>query len=266
MNGFKKYRIICISHGGGPLPLLGDPSHLAMVDFLSRLPGRLIEPKAVVVFSAHWEEPICTIQSKAEPRLYFDYWGFPEESYHYRYAAEGNPRLADRLAACLDEAGLPWALDSQRDWDHGVFVPLMLTYPKGGIPVIQISLCNSLNAQEHLEIGRILSAIPDPDILWIGSGFSFHNLRAFDFGPGETRDPRNEDFQDWLRQVVTRPERREREEALGFWEQAPHARYCHPREEHLLPLHICAGLAGKEAEVLFDAPIAGKRCLALGWS
>jgi hypothetical protein len=30
----KKAQIVYLSHGGGPLPILGDPSHKAMVDFI----------------------------------------------------------------------------------------------------------------------------------------------------------------------------------------------------------------------------------------
>jgi 4,5-DOPA dioxygenase extradiol len=37
---------------------------------------------------------------------------------------------------------------------------------------------------------------------------------------------------------------------LLYWENAPHARYCHPREEHLLPLHVCYGMTKRAAAVL----------------
>jgi aromatic ring-opening dioxygenase catalytic subunit (LigB family) len=47
---------------------------------------------------------------------------------------------------------------------------------------------------------------------------------------------------------------------------APHARTCHPREEHLLPLMVCSETAGYErADVLFDNAIMGRRALAFLW-
>ena len=49
------------------------------------------------------------------------------------------------------------------------------------------------------------------------------------------------------------------------WEKAPSARYCHPREEHLLPLHVCLGLGDSQAQVIFDDYILGKRAVALLW-
>ena len=45
-----------IPHGGGPLPLLGDPGHTGMVKFLKALPAKVQpKPKAILLVSAHWE-------------------------------------------------------------------------------------------------------------------------------------------------------------------------------------------------------------------
>lgn len=57
----------------------------------------------------------------------------------------------------------------------------------------------------------------------------------------------------------------EREQRLVDWQKAPFARYCHPREEHLLPLHVCTGMANKAATMIFDDYILGKRGLAFLW-
>jgi 4,5-DOPA dioxygenase extradiol len=100
----------------------------------------------------------------------------------------------------------------------------------------------------------------------IGSGFSFHNMSAFFHHDPGMIGPRNEAFQDWLVETITAemlPS--ERESRLTAWEDAPYARYCHPREEHLLPLHVCAGMAGRPGRVLFDDRIMGVRCVAFGW-
>jgi len=56
-----KAQIVYLSHGGGPLPILGDPSHKAMVDFMRRLPTQLRHPDAILVISAHWEETAATL-------------------------------------------------------------------------------------------------------------------------------------------------------------------------------------------------------------
>ena len=100
----------------------------------------------------------------------------------------------------------------------------------------------------------------------IGSGFSFHNMSAFSWQSLDAPDPANDAFQDWLIETCTGslPET-ERERRLIEWEKAPSARYCHPREEHLLPLHVCQGMAGKPAELIFDDKILGKRSLGFCW-
>ncbi len=137
-------------------------------------------------------------------------------------------------------------------------------YPEANIPCLQMSLVSGLDPTLHLRIGNAISGLRERNVLVLGSGFSFHNLRAF-FTPG-SGDPKNELFQQWLVDTGTKDlSRGEREKALIDWEQAPHARYCHPREEHLLPLHVCAGAAGTAAKVVFDGDVLGKRAVALLW-
>ena len=63
----NKAQIVYFSHGGGPLPILGDPGHRAMVDFMLRLPSRLRRPDAILVISAHWEESAATLLGAQAP-------------------------------------------------------------------------------------------------------------------------------------------------------------------------------------------------------
>ena len=52
----KNAQIVYFSHGGGPLPILGDPGHKAMVDFMKELPSKLKKPDAILVISATGRE------------------------------------------------------------------------------------------------------------------------------------------------------------------------------------------------------------------
>ncbi len=118
------------------------------------------------------------------------------------------------------------------------------------------------------QLRRDFSAFTAQDavILVVGSGFSFHNMHAFDFRGLDAPDPRNDAFQEWLVAVCAGElVRDERERRLAGWDEAPGARYAHPREEHLLPLHVCAGLAQRPGELVFDDYIVGKRSLAFLW-
>ncbi|PRY67336.1 DODA-type extradiol aromatic ring-opening family dioxygenase [Halomonas ventosae] len=259
--------ILFISHGGGPMPLLGDPGHREMVERLQEFAGQLRRPAAILVISAHWEEAVPTLTSGANPPLIYDYHGFPPESYAIEYPCPGAPALARQIHQALEQAGMPARLDDRRGFDHGLFVPLKLMYPEADIPCVQLSLVDSLDAETHLAMGRALQALDVDNLLVIGSGFSFHNMRAF-FAPGtpETQ-ARNQAFEEWLEATCsdTQIEETERTERLRHWERAPHARFCHPREEHLLPLHVCYGLAGKPSESHVSATILGKQSGMFHW-
>ena len=112
VNGNRsKAQIVYFSHGGGPLPILGDPSHQAMIDFMTALPARLHKPDAILVISAHWEESSATLTGAAQPPMFYDYYGFPAEAYKITYPAPGSPELAKRIAALLEQHGVASQID-----------------------------------------------------------------------------------------------------------------------------------------------------------
>jgi 4,5-DOPA dioxygenase extradiol len=261
-----KAQILYFSHGGGPLPILGDTSHQAMVDFMTLLPRQLRKPEAIVVISAHWEEGAATLLSGSAPPLFYDYSGFPEAAYSIQYPAPGSPELAKRISEILIKNNIASRLNPKRGYDHGLFIPLKLMYPDADIPSIQLSLVRGLDPTSHFAVGKALKELMEENILVVGSGFSFHNMRAFSWQGSNNPDPANDAFQNWLIDVCTSPiQEAEREQYLIKWEKAPFARYCHPREEHLLPLHVCAGMGQKPAELIFDDYILGKRAVAFLW-
>ena len=262
----NKAQIVYFSHGGGPLPILGDPSHRAMVAFMRELPSQLRRPEAILVISAHWEERIPTLLGSKAPPMLYDYVGFPDEAYEITYPAPGNPDLAKRIAGLLNQHDIQTYIDPYRGFDHGLYIPLKLMYPEADIPAIQLSLLQGLDPAAHIALGAALHPLMGENILVIGSGFSFHNMRAFSRQGENEPDPANDDFQNWLIDVcVNEKSPSEREQQLIDWLKAPFARYCHPREEHLLPLHVCAGMAKKAATKIFDDYILGKRGVAFLW-
>jgi aromatic ring-opening dioxygenase catalytic subunit (LigB family) len=266
MTQTDQTRIVYFSHGGGPLPLLGDPGHQAMIDFMTRLPDLLPRPQAILVISAHWEEAQPTLLGAANPPMFYDYYGFPDAAYQIDYPASGHPKLAAQISKTLEGAGIPAHVDDQRGFDHGLFIPLNLMYPQADIPALQLSLQSGLAPDAHIAIGEALRDLQADKLLVIGSGFSFHNMSAFFHHDPDIIASRNNAFQDWLIDVVTADiDQQERKALLVNWKQAPHARYCHPREEHLLPLHVCLGMAGRAGELIFDDQIMGVRCMAFMW-
>lgn len=259
--------VLYLSHGGGPLPLLRDKNHTELVSNLKTLSELIEKPEAIIVISAHWEEKALHITHARHPSLIYDYSGFPQESYEITYPAAGNPTLAEDLFSIFRESGFDVELDDSRGFDHGLFVPLKIMYPDADIPCIQISLLNNLDPTAHIKIGEAISKLKQNNLLIIGSGFSFHNMRAF-FTPATTESVRmNESFEDWLIDTISNVSINEnvRREKLINWEQAPFARYCHPREEHLLPLHVCYGATKRAAVKAFELKIAGVKASAYLW-
>lgn len=259
-------QVLYISHGAGPLPVLGDDGHAEMVANLQHLASIMDKPSAILLISAHWEAEEPTITSGPQPPLLYDYYDFPPQSYELKYPAPGHPELEDEIQQTLQMGGFPCHRDFSRGFDHGMFIPLMLMYPEADIPCVQLSLIKGLAPDAHVRLGRALASLNRPNLLVVGSGFSFHNMRAF-FTP-DTKQTRaqNEDFDAWLRETCSDTvDESEREARLIDWENAPYARYCHPREEHLLPLHVCCGFAGRGCTESFEMTIIGKKASAFLW-
>lgn len=257
-----------LSHGGGPMPLLGDEGHSDMVKCLQDIAAKIIKPSAILVISAHWEETIPTITYGKAPSLIYDYYGFPQKSYTITYPCVGEPQLAEQVHGVLNSAGIDAKLDQQRGFDHGLFIPLKIMYPNADIPCIQLSLVNSLDPDEHIKMGQALQNLDYKNLLVIGSGFSFHNMKAF-FQPDTSESiSMNEEFEAWLIDTCSQSDFTEEERRARFiqWADAPSARYCHPREEHLLPLHVCYGLAQQSCSEYFELKILNKQSSMYLWS
>lgn len=262
----SKLRAVFISHGGGPLPLLGDKAHSEMVSCLRRIASDIPKPDALVVVSAHWEEAVPTITSSSKPPLIYDYYGFPPESYEISYPCAGEPSLACELSQSLEGVGIASNLDKTRGLDHGVFVPLKIMYPDADIPCVQLSLIKTLDASAHIDLGAALATVKRKNLLVIGSGFSFHNLPAF-FHPTTQHQQQNNAFEAWLKQVCSATDlsEAERRDQLVNWSTAPGAKYCHPRQEHLLPLHVCYGLAQSTCRERYEVNIMNANCSMYVW-
>ena len=237
-----------IPHGGGPWPFVDLPIFersevTALAEFLSGLPQELAaEPKALLVISAHWEEPVPTVMSSPKPPMLYDYFGFPPESYEITWPAPGEPQLAGRVQKLLGDAGFETAADAERGFDHGTFIPLKVMYPKADVPTIQLSILRTLDPETHIALGSALAPLRDEGVLIVGSGMSYHNLRNLMTRQGRAE---SEAFDAWLRDVATAdPEARNK--GLQEWATAPSARRAHPREDHLLPLMVVAGAAGSD--------------------
>ncbi|AIT05718.1 aromatic ring-opening dioxygenase LigA [Sphingomonas taxi] len=239
--------------GGGPPDPMWRPMQAYLAGLLATLPER---PRAILMVSGHWETPELTVHVGERPSLLFDYHNFPSHTYRLRWDAPGAPDVARRAATLLRGAGHAVGEEAARGWDHGVFIPMMVADPAATIPLAQLSLRADLDPAAHVAIGRALAPLRDEGVLIVGSGMSFHNLRAR--GPQLTLVAAAWDAA--LTDAVTDPDSARRAARVIDWESLPHARFAHPEAEHLLPLMVALG-AGGEAAAVCDY-----RDVVLGWA
>lgn len=253
---------VFVNHGGGPMPLLGDKDHAGLTTFLKdevQKHVNLKDLKAIILVTAHWEEDEVTISSDKHHELYFDYYGFPPESYKYKYDAPGDPETAELIHDALKKAGIPTKLDPKRGWDHGVFVPMMLINPAADIPIIQVSVLNNQDPELHYKLGEVLKQFRKEGIAVFGSGMSYHNMREF-MSSRYKNEVVNKEFDNYLYKVCTEENEKDRKKGLLSWRKELGANEAHPMRaaEHFMPLIVIAGAGGsKPGERIFNWDMSG---------
>jgi 4,5-DOPA dioxygenase extradiol len=134
----------------------------------------LPRPKAILAVSAHWETIGTKITAMDQPRTIYDFYGFPPELYAAAYPAPGSPEVADVVRGMIKlteiKPDFSWGLD------HGTWSVLYRMFPKADIPVVQLSLDRTQEAQFHYDLGRQLQELREEGVLILGSGNIVHNL------------------------------------------------------------------------------------------
>ncbi|OAG01279.1 Extradiol aromatic ring-opening dioxygenase [Paraphaeosphaeria sporulosa] len=272
----RRAPVISISHGGGPMPLLGDPSQAALTHSMKTKVPKILKlgtadaPRAIILVTAHWSEDVVGISSAEKHELYYDYYGFPDEAYKLKYDAPGSPEVAELVRRQLEEAGIKSKNDGKRGWDHGVFVPMTLIHPSASVPIIQLSVLASEDPSMHYAIGRALAPLRDKNIAIIGSGFaSMHNLRAMFSGQARTPSYKalNEAWSKTVADAVETTDVEAQKEKFAGWRSWPGAYDMHPRggAEHFLPLVVCAGAGAGEKSKAYGDEMVGLQMWSYYW-
>jgi aromatic ring-opening dioxygenase catalytic subunit (LigB family) len=154
-----------LSHGGGPWPWLKaerGSTYDQLEASLHEVRRELRQaPRAVLMISGHWEADRFLLSSAAHPPMEYDYYGFPEHTYHIRYDAPGAPALADAVRAMIERGGVAAGLDPQRGFDHGTFTLMHTMYPEADLPLLQLSIRADYDPAEHLKVGELIAPLRD---------------------------------------------------------------------------------------------------------
>lgn len=251
-----------VSHGSPMVALDGSPAH----HFFTQAGSLLPRPRAIIVVSAHHQGRPIEVTASAHPPTIYDFGPFDHRLFKLSYPAPGEPALAQRCVELLLDAGLPARLSMSRGFDHGAWIPLMLMYPAADIPVVQVSLPVDADPTVSWRLGQALAPLAvEPDVLVIGSGAVTHDLRRVFGQPMDAPVPVDtERFATWIGERVVGGEV---DTALNYRALNPDGVRNHPTEEHLMPLFVAWGAAGRpEGQIAHQsAAYGGLRMDAYFW-
>ena len=238
-----------IAHGA---PLLAIENN-EYTQFLNQLGRTLPRPKAIVLFSAHWESNMQQVSSVEDYRTIYDFGGFPEALYKIEYPAKGNHDITKEITQLFTSQGVSYEVDASRGLDHGAWVVLRMLYPDADIPVISMSVNPNLSPAEQYQIGKSLAGLREKDVLIIASGGTVHNLRALNWDKDLTGgiDDWALAFDEWLARHL---KNWDVDSLFNYQSLAPTANLAVPPygTEHFIPIFYALGAAdnGKKAELL----------------
>ncbi|MCG3185697.1 MAG: 4,5-DOPA dioxygenase extradiol [Rhodocyclaceae bacterium] len=254
--------VLFISHGAPTFTLEPNRTTAAWQSLAASLIER---PRVVLWISAHWDGDRARLAGGvSEPRIQYDFFGFPEPFYRLQWPTPSGVDEADWLLARLGELGIQVSAEPAWALDHGVWVPGRCMWPEPIVPSLQLSLVQPRGAAWHFDLGRRLAPLRDEGVLIIGSGGAVHNLGEIDWHAPEGQAVA------WARQFADALEGSlatgMTDRLLAPWSQ-PFGRRAHPTVEHYLPL-VVAAAAGKAdpCQVLHRNWLYGSLALHMfGW-
>lgn len=208
-------------------------------------------PQAILAISAHWYVPGTFVTAQQVPRTIHDFGGFPPELHQFEYPAPGSPALAERVKNLLAPTRV--GLDQSWGLDHGTWSVLCHVFPKADIPIVQLSLDETLPPQSHYNLAKQLAPLREEGVLIMGSGNLVHNLRVYAWGKQDV-----EAF-DWAVRFekLTRQFLRKGDDAslINYDRLGPDALLSVPTPEHYLPLLYVLALRRPDEQV--SVPVEG---------
>ena len=240
----KKMPVVFIGHGS-PMNALANND---FTNHLKSLGQSIPTPKKILMISAHWMTKGVQLQASTNPKMIYDFYGFPEALYKINYPAKGDAFLANQIK--LDLHGYQAELDHEWGFDHGNWSILHHMYPEADIPVVQLSLNqNFMNLRDHLVLSRELSKLRAQGILIIGSGNIVHNLRQISRQENAPVMNWAQEFDELIKKSILE----KNFEQLLAEDPSMHSlwKMSHPSIEHYLPLLYVLGASDSKENIVF---------------
>ncbi|MEA9354565.1 4,5-DOPA dioxygenase extradiol [Bacteriovorax sp. PP10] len=240
----KKMPALFIGHGS-PMNALANNDFTKHLEVLGQT---LPVPKKILMISAHWMTKGVELQASSNPKMIYDFYGFPEALYKINYPAPGDVTLASSVKN--DLSIYQAELDHEWGFDHGNWSVLHHMYPKANIPVVQLSLNqNFMNLRDHLTLAKQLNKLRNEGVLIIGSGNIVHNLRQISRSETAPVVEWAHEFDELIKKSILENNL----EQLLAEDPSKHSQWkmAHPSIEHYLPLLYVLGAADPNEKILF---------------
>lgn len=216
-----------------------------------------IKPSAILCVSAHWETRGTFVTAMEKPPTIHDFGGFPKELFDVQYPTPGSPELAKETKGIIKKTEV--GLDEKWGLDHGCWSLLKHLFPKADVPVIQMSLDYTQDAQYHYDLAKELASLRKKGVLIIGSGNIVHNLGMVAWDKLNTADY----AYDWAIEANEKMKKfilsDDHQSLINYKSQGKAFDLAIPSPEHYLPLIYCLALKENNEKItLFnDKAVAG---------
>lgn len=239
----KTMPVVFIGHGS-PMNAIAQNSY---TEILKNFGAQLPRPTAILCISAHWLTEGTFITNTQQPKIIYDFHGFPEELYKVQYPAAGSPEAALFVRHTIENTDVKfdnglWGLD------HGTWSVLKHLFPKADIPVLQLSLDINLNGEGHFKLGRELAKLRQHGFLIVGSGNIVHNLRQISWNESEPPYDWAISFDNWFKDNLKK--RQFKDLSTNYLNHA-HGKQSVPTPEHYFPALYTAGASAEDDTLQF---------------
>jgi 4,5-DOPA dioxygenase extradiol len=256
--------VLFIGHGS-PMNALAENEFTRSLNKTGANILRDCRPNAILMVSAHWLTGGTFLQASPNPKMVYDFGGFPPELSQVQYPAPGHPAMATETAEMLKTAMTTetWGLD------HGAWSVLKHLFPLADIPVFQMSIDWGRSMEYHFELAQKLQSLREKGILIIGSGNIVHNLQLSMpklWSDDQTPYDWAIEFDEWAKKQI---ESGDFKSLIRYETAGTSAQMAVPTADHYIPLLYSLG-AAKPSEAVkqfYESVEYGgisMRCLQLG--
>ncbi|MCV9385540.1 4,5-DOPA dioxygenase extradiol [Reichenbachiella ulvae] len=211
----------------------GNPMNAIMENDITkgwREAAKGIEPKAILVVSAHWQTRGTMVTMTPEPETIHDFGGFPKALFDVQYPAPGSPEMARQVIDHMKNH----TVEEDHEWglDHGTWSVLIKMFPDADVPVFQLSLDYRMSPKEHYELAQELQFLRNKGVLIVGSGNIVHNLRKARWQDDQAYDWAKE-FDVKTKELI---ESQNHDQLVHYEKLGSDALLSIPTSEHYLPM------------------------------